>query len=83
MRHGVPTTECQPAATATAPRFPSVCKPRYGAGSQATYLVPDASALAALLADPELQPDLLGEALLQPCLRLQHLVYPRNHVGER
>ncbi len=67
--HGVPTPACQLAASATAPVFPAVCKPRYGAGSQATFLVPDAAALAALLAEPAvLRPELLGEPLLQPYL---------------
>ena len=37
----VPTPECQPADPHSSPtlRFPLVCKPRQGAGSQATFLV--------------------------------------------
>jgi predicted ATP-grasp superfamily ATP-dependent carboligase len=44
-----------------------LCKPRYGAGSQATFLVADAAALAALLAQPSvLRPEVFGETLVQP-----------------
>lgn len=60
--HSVPTPPTTPLTGASV--FPAVCKPRWGAGSQSTYLVHDRDALAACQkAEPRV------EFLVQPLLR--------------
>ncbi len=48
--HGIPTPACELLRSGQVPTmsFPSVCKPRNGAGSQATSLIHDADELRAL-----------------------------------
>lgn len=61
---GVPTPPCLALSGAPIP-FPAVCKPRDGAGSQATFLVGDAADLARYLARGAAE-GWHGEPLLQP-----------------
>lgn len=66
--HGVPTPPCRPwpsdAPLADWP-FPAVWKPRYGAGSQATFVVRHAAELPACLARAR-EESCSGPALVQP-----------------
>jgi predicted ATP-grasp superfamily ATP-dependent carboligase len=61
---GVPTPPCLPAAAGAA-AFPAVCKPRHGAGSQATFLVRRPEELPACLAVARAE-GWQGELVLQP-----------------
>jgi predicted ATP-grasp superfamily ATP-dependent carboligase len=65
---GLPTPACRlwtPGATAPGDVYPAVWKPRYGAGSQATFLVSCAEELAQC-ADQARSEGWEGEALVQP-----------------
>lgn len=64
--HGVPTPETRALGIGSESlRLPAVCKPRYGAGSMATFLVHDAADLAACRARAG-QEGYEGEILVQP-----------------
>ena len=67
LQAGIPTPECLPLPSQVppGPLFPSVLKPRHGAGSQATFLVTDRPALDSVLAQPGLD-DWRGGFVLQP-----------------
>ncbi|MCI0461515.1 MAG: ATP-grasp domain-containing protein [Gemmataceae bacterium] len=65
---GVPTPPCQlvrPGETLRSGYFPVVWKPRYGAGSQATFLIRDAEEARDCAAKARLE-GFSGEALVQP-----------------
>jgi tyramine---L-glutamate ligase len=86
-RRGVPTPECwqwSPDRPAPSCRFPLVYKPRQGAGSQATFLVPAADRLAGCAAQAEAE-GWPGEAIVQPFVTGQpasvaFLIGPRQTV---
>lgn len=64
--------------------FPGVCKPRFGAGSQATFLVRSAAELAGVLHQAEAE-GFRGEMLLQPYVpgrpaSIAWIVGPRQQV---
>jgi predicted ATP-grasp superfamily ATP-dependent carboligase len=61
---GVPTPPCEPVSSGRV-SFPVVCKPRHGAGSQATFLVRDPEELAGCLARARAE-GWEGELILQP-----------------
>jgi predicted ATP-grasp superfamily ATP-dependent carboligase len=61
---GVPTPPCQPTSADRVP-FPAVCKPRHGAGSQATFLVRGPEELAGALSRARAE-GWAGEMVVQP-----------------
>ncbi len=64
-KHGIPTPATDLVGRASWPRYPAVCKPRFGAGSQAMFLVQDESLLSTQLAAAQRElPD--AEFLTQP-----------------
>jgi predicted ATP-grasp superfamily ATP-dependent carboligase len=68
QRQGVPTPTCQEIRAGAIPpnvTFPVVWKPRYGAGSQATFLVRDPEGLTACAETARLE-GFCGEAIVQP-----------------
>jgi predicted ATP-grasp superfamily ATP-dependent carboligase len=82
--HGVATPSCQSPDAAESGQFPAVLKPRDGAGSQATFLVPDREALPSIVEQAGAEvPE--GEFILQPFLAGQaasvaFLVGPRATI---
>jgi predicted ATP-grasp superfamily ATP-dependent carboligase len=62
---GIPSPPCFAPAQRPAGGFPLVCKPRDGAGSQATFLVHDEQQLAAALATAR-EEGWQGELIVQP-----------------
>jgi predicted ATP-grasp superfamily ATP-dependent carboligase len=86
-RLGVPTPPCTrlPSGSLLPGSFPAVCKPRDGAGSQATFLVPRPEALREALRKAEAE-GWSGEALLQPFVpglpaSVAFLVGPRQSLA--
>jgi predicted ATP-grasp superfamily ATP-dependent carboligase len=63
-RAGIPTPPAEPLGSAPVP-FPAVCKPRYGAGSQATFLVRNSAELADCRARSDAE-GWGGEMIVQP-----------------
>jgi predicted ATP-grasp superfamily ATP-dependent carboligase len=81
---GVPTPPCVPLAGGGV-AFPAVCKPRHGAGSQATFLVPRPEDLPACLAGARAE-GRDGELILQPFVpgrpaSVAFLLGPREEVA--
>jgi predicted ATP-grasp superfamily ATP-dependent carboligase len=64
LSRGVPTPPCRPVASAPH-SFPAVCKPRDGAGSQATFLVSDESDLKSAIHQARAE-GWAGELVVQP-----------------
>jgi len=65
-QQGVPTPPCVLLPAGALPfRFPLVCKPRHGAGSQATFLLRDAGDLSRCVAQAAAKGQ-TGDAVLQP-----------------
>jgi tyramine---L-glutamate ligase len=66
LGHGVPTPPCRLATPGLPPAgYPLVCKPRHGAGSQATFLVHSEAELTARLTEAR-GDGWSGEAIVQP-----------------
>jgi predicted ATP-grasp superfamily ATP-dependent carboligase len=81
---GVPTPPCVPLPGGTVP-FPAVCKPRHGAGSQATFLVRTPEELAACPSRARAD-GWEGELLLQPFVpgspaSVAFLLGPRQEIA--
>jgi len=82
---GVPTPMVRPAQPGLAPAVPAVCKPRFGAGSQAIFLLRQPQDLPALLAQVHRE-GWTGELLLQQFVPGQaasvaFLVGPRQRIA--
>ena len=85
--HGVPTPPCELWRDGGSPRtsFPLVCKPRDGAGSQATFLVSDGKELTRCAALTRSE-GFSGELLLQPYspgrpVSVAFLIGPNGRLG--
>jgi predicted ATP-grasp superfamily ATP-dependent carboligase len=65
QHHAIPTPPCEPLSPHPSFPFPLVHKPRFGAGSQATFLVSNAKELAACSAAGRNE-GWQGEAIVQP-----------------
>jgi predicted ATP-grasp superfamily ATP-dependent carboligase len=63
-RHRIPTPSTYPPDETPGLKFPAVCKPRHGAGSLATFLIPSPQALGPVLA--EAGKECSGPLILQP-----------------
>ena len=84
-QHEIPTPRCELLRSGVLPSFPLVCKPRDGAGSQATFLIHTAAELERCVAEARSE-GWAGDLLLQPfipgqAVSVSMLIGPRGQVA--